>query len=103
MSEENGLGGLKFREGTVHILQETKKRKSARFMDLEGLTNPRTKRKYSPNTLSSRLKELEKHGLIRETIVKSDKGRIISYIITEKGDRFLGIVNDAENLLKSKS
>lgn len=98
---EVGFGGLKFREGTIHILEEMKKRKSTRFKDLEDLTNPRTKKKYSPNTLSKRLKELEKYGLIKETIVKSEKGRIISYIVTDKGLQFLEIVNQAENLLKS--
>jgi|SRR3989338_3756449 len=96
------IGNIKLHEGTMQILEEMKKLRSVRFKDLENLTNPRTKRKYSPNTLSNRLKELEKYGLAKETIVKSDKGRIISYIITDNGIQFLDTIKKAENIIGSK-
>ena len=79
-------------EGALEVLSAVKQGRTAHFKDLRVLKNERTNHVFSGNTLSARLKELEKLGAIKRIISVTDKGRnVVAYSITPNGIKTLEI------------
>lgn len=88
-------------EGAPDILEMLADGKPRQFTTIYSLTNPRTNRKYSPNTISSRLKELAKLGAVKQVIAQTNKGTRIAYALTDKGRKALSISKKFESELES--
>ena len=88
-------------EGVLDLLEFLGDGKPRYFKQFRELKNERTGRKYSPTTLSSRLRELIKQGLVEHTITETGTGRkVAGYKITKKGIKALKLSNEYENKLK---
>ncbi len=86
-------------EGSANILEELASGKPKQFGDVYGLINPRTGKKFSPNTISTRLKELEKMGAIKKEMVAGKTRTSIGYVITDSGKKALVISKKYEKEL----
>jgi DNA-binding HxlR family transcriptional regulator len=79
------LIGKKF---TIHILRNMTKFDQTKFNQfinsIEGI---------SPKTLSVRLDELEKNGLVKKRIIPGTSPVIHEYILTEKGDAIRTVID----------
>lgn len=76
-------------EGSLDILEFLKKNKMGQFKDLAKLENKRTKRTFSPNTVSARLNELMDMNALTSIPVKTQRKRVLAYQISEKGLQIL--------------
>ena len=88
-------------EGAPDILEMLADGKPRQFTNIYSLTNPRTGRKYSPNTISARLKELSSIHAVKQVIVAKERGNRIAYSITEQGKKALSISKRFEGELES--
>jgi len=87
-------------EGTLEILASMRQAEVAYFKDLRKLKNERTGRIFSANTLSARLKELEKIRAIRKVPSTTTSGRnVVAYKITPQGVKALEISQKYEDEL----
>ena|GEM_PF-3261082 len=86
-------------EGSLDILERLKGKGSAQFKDFSQLKNKRTGKKFSPNTLSARLNELEEMGAIHSGSVKTERKRVLGYDITDKGRKILDMAYGFEEQL----
>ena len=88
-------------EGTLEILEFANDIKPKCFTDFKGLINARTGRVFSPNTLSTRLKELVEIGAIERVITKTESDRdVVGYKITPEGLKALEIAYTYEKNLQ---
>lgn len=88
-------------EGTLDLLEFMKDEKPKYFKQFRELRNERTNRKYSPSTISSRLKELITLGAVERAITKTETGReVAGYEITKKGIEALELSYEYENKLE---
>ena len=87
-------------EGALEILQCLQKQGEASFKDLRNLKNIRTGKTFSPNTVSSRLKELRNYEAITATIIDSSGRNKIVYELTENGKKALQLADKFEGELK---
>lgn len=58
------------------------------------------KLKIYSDTLSRRLKELEKSGLIEASITQEDKGKRVRYKLTQKGNNIAPLIIEAMRTLE---
>ena len=73
-------------EGSLEILEVAKDGKSKHFTDFRELVNHRTGKIFSPNTISTRLKELVDIGALERIITKTQRDRdVVGYRITSDG------------------
>ena len=101
MKNKFGMIDMLVSVGAVDILQELSRGKPKQFTDFTNMINQRTKNKFSPTTISMRLKELTSLGAIKPTIVNPQKGRRkIAYMITPKGKKMLEICFEFEKKLE---
>lgn len=100
MVEELKWSSMLLSEGCLDILQYLKENKTAQFKDLSKLKNRRTGKPFSPNTLSSRLDDLEEMEAISIVAVKTDRKRSLGYEITEKGNKIIEVAANFEMRLK---
>lgn len=101
MVEELKWSSMLLSEGCLDILQYLKENRTAQFKDLSKLKNRRTGKPFSPNTLSSRLDDLEEMGAISIVAVKTDRKRSLGYEITEKGRQIIFATIKFEESLKA--
>ncbi len=87
-------------EGSLDILEYLKGKGSAQFKDFSQLKNKRTGKKFSPNTISARLNELEEMGAIRSGSVKTERKRVLGYELTDKGSRIMEMAYEFEDKLE---
>jgi len=87
-------------EGALEILQHLQRQGKASFKELRNLKNIRTGKTFSPNTVSSRLKELRAYEAITATIVDSNGRNKIVYELTENGKKALQLADKFEGELK---
>jgi len=87
-------------EGALEILQCLQKQGKGSFNDLRNLKNIRTGKTFSPNTISSRLKELRNYEAITATIVDSSGRNKIVYELTDSGKKALQLADKFEGELK---
>jgi DNA-binding HxlR family transcriptional regulator len=52
----------------------------------------------SPTTLSRRISEMEKYGLVVSTISKEEGKKRIKYALTDKGKRIMPLINELISL-----
>ena len=79
-------------EGSLEILEVAKDGKPKHFTDFKELVNTRTGRVFSPNTISTRLKELVEVGALERIITKTKRDRdVVGYKITPEGLKALEI------------
>ncbi len=95
---ENGFFDLILSKSNLEIIKELQKSKTPlQFKDLKTLTNPKTTKKYSTRTISESLKELEENFLITNEIVTKNKRKTLGYAITQKGEKTLEILKEAQS------
>ncbi|MBU4266404.1 MAG: hypothetical protein KKE96_04160 [Candidatus Altiarchaeota archaeon] len=102
------LGRKRFRwlnmilsEGALDLLESMKDEKPKYFKQFRELRNERTGRRYSPSTISSRLKELINLGAVERAITKTETGReVAGYRITKKGVKALELSYEYEDRLE---
>lgn len=88
-------------EGALDLLESMKDGKPKYFKQFRELRNDRTGRRYSPSTISSRLKELIKISAVERVITKTKTGReVAGYKITERGIRALDLSYEYEGKLE---
>lgn len=87
-------------EGSLDILEHLKGKGPAQFKDFSILKNKRTGKKFSPNTLSARITELEEMGAIRAGSIKTDRKRVLGYELTERGTRIIETAYEFEGKLE---
>jgi len=79
-------------EGSLEILEVAKDGKPKHFTDFREIVNSRTGKVFSPNTISTRLKELVEAGVLERIITKTQREReVVGYKITPAGLRALEI------------
>ncbi|MGB7532501.1 MAG: hypothetical protein WA977_05920 [Halobacteriota archaeon] len=79
-------------EGSLEILEIAKDGEPKHFTDFRELVNSRTGKVFSPNTISTRLKELVEVGALKRIITKTKRERdVVGYKITSKGLKALDI------------
>jgi len=79
-------------EGSLEILEIAKDSEPKHFTDFRELVNSRTGKVFSPNTISTRLKELVEVGALKRIITKTKRERdVVGYKITSKGLKALDI------------
>ena len=73
-------------EGSLEILEIAKDSEPKHFTDFRELVNSRTGKVFSPNTISTRLKELVEVGALERIITKTKRERdVVGYKITSGG------------------
>ena len=73
-------------EGSLEILEIAKDSEPKHFTDFRELVNSRTGKVFSPNTISTRLKELVEVGALERIITKTKRERdVVGYKITPVG------------------
>ncbi|KAF5431923.1 DNA-binding transcriptional regulator, HxlR family [Candidatus Methanophagaceae archaeon] len=73
-------------EGSLEILEIAKDSEPKHFTDFRELVNSRTGKVFSPNTISTRLKELVEVGALERIITKTKRERdVVGYKITPAG------------------
>ncbi len=88
-------------EGALDLLESMKDEKPRYFKQFRELRNERTGRRYSPSTISSRLKELINLGALERAITKTGSGReVAGYRITRMGIKALELSYDYEDKLE---
>ena len=88
-------------EGTIEILKFLEDGGLRQFGDVRNLINPRTNKAFSQTTLSNRLRELVKCGILEQQILAREKGRsTIGYKITQNGLRTLEVARKFERALE---
>ena len=88
-------------EGVLDLLEFLGDGKPRYFKQFRELENERTGSKYSPTTISSRLKGLIKQGLVEHTLTETGTGRkVAGYRITRKGVKALKLSHEYENKLR---
>lgn len=96
-----GLIDLLISEGALEILEFLKEARTAHFNDFRIIKNGRTSKIFSANTISNKLKELEKIGAIERVVSTSPKGRnVVAYRITSYGEKALEIAYRLETELR---
>lgn len=89
-------------EGSLELLEALDERKECRFGDFQELINTRTAKKFSSNTLSARIKELRKLGLVEYTMIALPKDRqLLGYRLTARGKQALAASRRYENELQT--
>ena len=79
-------------EGSLEILEVAKDEEAKQFTDFRKLVNSRTGKVFSPNTISTRLKELVEIGALERIITKTKREReVVGYKITLEGLKALEI------------
>jgi len=79
-------------EGSLEILEVAKDGEPKHFTDFRELVNSRTGHVFSPNTISTRLKELVEVGALERIITKTKRDReVVGYKITPEGLKALEI------------
>ena len=79
-------------EGSLEILEVAKDGEPKHFTDFRELVNSRTGKVFSPNTISTRLKELVEVGALERIITKTKRERdVVGYKITPEGLKALDI------------
>jgi len=79
-------------EGSLEILEIAKDGEPKHFTDFRELVNSRTGNVFSPNTISTRLKELVEVGALERIITKTKRDReVVGYKITPGGLKALEI------------
>jgi len=79
-------------EGSLEILEIAKDGEPKHFTDFRELVNSRTGNVFSPNTISTRLKELVEVGALERIITKTKRDReVVGYKITPEGLKALEI------------
>lgn len=87
--------------GTLEILKKTIDKKPKHFEDFRGLVNYKTNKKFSPSTISLRLKQLIKLGTLKRTITETRTGReVVGYVISEKGIKIIKFFDKCEGELE---
>ena len=87
-------------EGALEILEYISESSIARFVHFKELTNSRTGKVFSANTLSARLKELTAAGAIENIVVASPKQRkLVGYRLTPAGKKALELAREYEEKL----
>jgi len=67
-------------EGSLEILEIAKDEEPKHFTDFKELVNSRTGKVFSPNTISTRLKELVEVGALERIITKTKRDReVVGY------------------------
>jgi len=87
-------------EGSLDILEYLKKKGACQFKDIAALKNKRTGKRFSPNTVSARLYDLEEMGALHAGSVKTERRRVLGYEITDKGRKILEMAYDFEERLR---
>jgi len=100
MNNQYELIGLIVSEGTLEILKYLEKADVGHFRDLRDLKNLRTKKNFSSNTISARLKELVKYGAIERTIYEVSGRGVAAYKITVAGKKCIEIADKFEGELR---
>jgi len=89
-------------EGSLEILEVAKDGKPTHFTDFRELVNSRTGKVFSPNTISTRLKELVEVGALERIITKTKRERdVVGYKITPEGLKALEISYKYEEELQN--
>jgi len=79
-------------EGSLEILEVAKDGEPKHFTDFRELVNSRTGKVFSPNTISTRLKELVEVEALERIITKTKRDReVVGYRITHAGLKALEI------------
>lgn len=90
--EKFNLLNMILSEGSLEILEAAKDGESKHFTDFRALVNSRTGKIFSPNTISTRLKELVEIGALERIITKTQRDReVVGYRITPEGLKALEI------------
>lgn len=88
--------------GTITMLKASADKKPKRFEDFRELVNLRANKRFSPSTVSIKLKELAELGMLKRVLTKTRTGRIVvGYVITQKGIEVLGLFESYNAKLKS--
>ncbi|MBU2639300.1 MAG: hypothetical protein KKG75_01185 [Nanoarchaeota archaeon] len=86
--------------GGLEILKKGMDRKPKHFENFRSILNHKTNRKFSPSTISLRLKQLIKLGALKRTITETKTGReVVGYIITKKGIQIIKFFDKSEEEL----
>lgn len=89
-------------EGSLEILEIAKDSEPKHFTNFRELVNSRTGKVFSPNTISTRLKELVEVGALERIITKTKRERdVVGYKITPEGLKALEISYRYEEELQS--
>ena len=100
--EKFNLLNMILSEGSLEILEAAKDVKSKHFADFRALVNSRTGKIFSPNTISTRLKELVEVGALERIITKTQRDReVVGYRITPEGLKALEISYRYEEKLEN--
>ncbi len=86
-------------EGTLEILKYLAERDVGHFKELRSLKNFRTKRNFSSNTISLRIKELVGYGAIERTISDSKGRNLVAYRITDAGRKCIELADKFDDEL----
>ena len=79
-------------EGSLEILEVAKDGEPKHFTDFREIVNSRTWKVFSPNTISTRLKELVEVEALERIITKTKRDReVVGYSITYSGLKALEI------------
>jgi DNA-binding HxlR family transcriptional regulator len=100
MEEQYEMISLIIGEGALEILQFLAKREVGYFKELRNLKNMRTKRDFSPTTISMRLKELIEMGAVSKEVASISNRNVVAYKITDGGRTCLILADKFENELK---
>lgn len=86
-------------EGTLEILKYLAEHDIGHFKELRSLKNFRTKKSFSSNTISLRIKELVGYGAIARTISDSKGRNLVAYQITDAGRRCIELADKFDDEL----
>lgn len=100
--EYSRLEKLIMNNGTIEMLKASSDKKPKRFEDFRELVNSKTNKRFSPSTVSIKLKELTALGLLKRVLTKTKTGRVVvGYVITQKGIEVLGLFESYNAKLRS--
>lgn len=100
--EYSNLENSIMNNGTIEMLKASADKKPKRFEDFRELINPKTNKRFSPSTISFKLKELTELGMLKRVLTKTRTGRIVvGYVITQKGIDVLGLFESYNAKLRS--
>lgn len=88
--------------GTIEMLKASADKKPKRFEDFRDLINSKTNKRFSPSTISFKLKELTELGMLKRILTKTRTGRVVvGYVITGKGIEVVGLFESHNAKLRS--